>query len=57
MGMKTKDELLEEIRRIRELMEQRDRCAKRNRVIEWAVNFLIGLLVGVILLLLGGWRR
>jgi len=55
--MKTKDELLEEIRRIRELMEQRDRHAKRNRVIEWAVNFLIGLLVGVILLLLGGWRR
>lgn len=55
--MKSRDELLEEVRRIKELMEQRDKRAKRNRVIEWAVNFLIGLLVGVILLLLGGWRR
>lgn len=55
--MKSKDELLEEIRRIRELMEQRDKRGKRIRVIEWTVNFLIGLLVGVILLLLGGWRR
>jgi predicted nucleic acid-binding Zn ribbon protein len=55
--VKSRDEILEEVKRIRELMEQRDKRAKRNRAIEWAANFIIGLLVGVILLLLGGWHR